>query len=89
MEKKKVLCIFFFLFFFGDVIIHKTGTMLATGQGPGATPSGPKALRMGTVCGIRESLRVRNRAGGDGGGTTNWGSNSNTCQEGAPGAPQK
>lgn len=41
------------------------------------------------MCGTRESLRVRNRAGGDGGGTTNWGSNSNTCQEGAPWAPQK
>lgn len=52
MEKKKyVLCIFFFLFF-GDVIIHKTGTMLATGQGPIATPSGSESVTDGN--GVRD-----------------------------------
>lgn len=37
------------------MIIHKTGTMLATGQGPGATPSGPGSVAMvGTVRGVRD-----------------------------------
>lgn len=43
-KKKKSFVFFFPFFFFGDVIIHKTGTMLATGQGPGATPSGPGSV---------------------------------------------
>lgn len=43
---------FFFLFFFGDVIIHKTGTMLATGQGPIATPLGSESVMDGN--GVRD-----------------------------------
>lgn len=52
--KKKKSPLYFFSRFFGDVIIHKTGTMLATGQGPGATPSGPGSVMMGTVRGVRD-----------------------------------
>lgn len=47
MEKKKSFVFFFSVFFFGDVIIRKTGTMLATGQGPGATPSGSESITDG------------------------------------------
>lgn len=55
-RKKK--CPLYF-FFFGDVIIHKTGTMPATGQGPTATPWGRGSVGTGTVRGTRESLRGR------------------------------
>lgn len=65
------------------MIIHKTGTMLATGQGPGATPSGPGSVYHGDGVRGPGSLRVRNRAGGDGEEEQTRGSNSNTCQEGA------
>lgn len=62
-KKKKSPLYFFFRFFFGDVIIHKTGTMLATGQGPGATPSGPGSVTGGD--GVR-GPGVTAGAGGDG-----------------------
>lgn len=80
MEKKKSPLYFFFPFFFGDVIIHKTGTMLATGQGPGATPSGK--LGMGTVRGVRDRC----------GGGRGWGNNELGLKlkflSGAPRAPR-
>lgn len=44
---KKKLCPLYFFSFFGDVIIHKTGTMLTTGQGPIATPLGSENITDG------------------------------------------
>lgn len=74
MEKKKyVLCIFF-SFFFGDVIIHKTGTMLATGQGPIATPLGSESVTDGNGVrdpGVTAGAEGPGRAGGRGGTTAN------------------
>lgn len=64
-KKKYVLCIFFP--FFGDVIIHKTGTMLATGQGPIATPSGSESVTDGN--GVRDpgvAAGAKGRGGRDG-----------------------
>lgn len=44
---------FFFLFSFGEVVIHRTGTIPATGQGPKPHRGHGKALQIGTVRGSR------------------------------------
>lgn len=52
------------------MIIHKTGTMLATGQGPGATPSGPESVTDGD--GVRDpGVTAGAEPGGRGRGRNN------------------
>lgn len=73
-KKKNMSFVFFFPFFFGDVIIHKTGTMLATGQGPIATPLGSESVTDGNGVrdpGVTAGAEGPGRAGGRGGTTAN------------------
>lgn len=67
---KKKKSPFYFFSFFGDVIIHKTGTMLATGTKSHTV--GSESVTDGTgVRGPGASAARRGQGGGGGDGTTN------------------